>query len=50
MKLTYCMKVIAAVGPYISEFIDSISSEILADYEDSYAICYEVAHKQCDST
>lgn len=34
---------------YISEFIDTISGEILAYSEDSDEICYEVAHKQIDS-
>ena len=34
----------------IAEFINTISGEILADFEDSDEICYEVAHKQCDST
>ncbi len=34
----------------IAEFINTISGEILADSEDSDEICYEVAHKQCDST
>ncbi len=35
---------------YISEFIDTISGEILADSEDSDEICYEVAHKQSNSS
>ena len=35
---------------YVSEFIYTIFSEILAYSEDSDEICYEVAHKQCDST
>ena len=35
---------------YVSMFINSISGKILADSEDSDEICYEVAHKQCDST
>ena len=34
---------------YISQFIDTISGEILADSEDSDEICYEVAHKQINS-
>lgn len=34
----------------VSEFINTISSEILAYSEDSDEIRYEVAHKQCDST
>lgn len=34
---------------HISEFIHSISGEILADSEDSDFICYEVAHKQINS-
>ena len=35
---------------YISEFIHTISGEILADSEDSDEICYEVAHKQSNSS
>ena len=35
---------------YVSEFIYTISGEILADSEDSDEICYEVAHKQCNSS
>ena len=35
---------------YVSEFIHTISGEILADSEDSDEICYEVAHKQCYSS
>lgn len=35
---------------YISEFIHTISSEILAYPEDSDEICYEVAHKQSNSS
>ena len=34
----------------VSVFVNTISSEILADFEDSDEICYEVAHKQCNST
>ena len=34
----------------VSVSVNTISSEILADFEDSDEICYEVAHKQCDST
>ena len=34
---------------YVSEFIHTISGEILADSENSYEIYYEIAHKQCDS-
>ena len=33
---------------YISEFIDTISGEILADFEDFGEFCHEVAHKQID--
>lgn len=35
---------------YVSESINTISCEILADSEDSDEICYEVAHKQNDGT
>ena len=35
---------------YISEFIHTISGEILADSENSDEICYEVAHKQSNSS
>ena len=35
---------------YVSMFIDTISSKFLADAENSYEICYKVAHMQCDST
>lgn len=35
---------------HISEFIHTISGEILADSEDSDEICYEVAHKQSNSS
>ena len=35
---------------YVPEFIYTISGEILADTEDSYEICYEVAHKQTNSS
>jgi hypothetical protein len=34
----------------ITEFINTISGEILADSEDSDEICYEVAHKQANSS
>ena len=34
---------------YISEFINTISGEILADSENSDEICYEVAHMQINS-
>ena len=48
------MNAIAAILPVIRvkrpKFINTISSEILADFEDSDEIRYEVAHKQCDST
>lgn len=39
-----------AASGYVSAFIYTILGEILADFEDSDEICYEVAHKQCDST
>ena len=39
-----------ATSRYVSEFIDAISCEILADSEDSDEICYEVAHKQSNSS
>ena len=39
-----------AATAYISMFIHTISGEILADSEDSDEICYEVAHKQTDSS
>ncbi len=39
-----------ATTGYVSEFIHTISGEILADSENSEEICHEVAHKQCDST
>jgi len=39
-----------ATSGHVSVFIDTISGEIFADSKDSYEICYEVAHKQCDST
>ena len=35
---------------HISEFIHTISGEILADSENSDEICYEVAHKQSNSS
>ena len=35
---------------HISEFIHTISGEILADTENSDEICYEVAHKQNNSS
>ena len=35
---------------YVSVFIYTISGEILADSEDSDEICYEVAHKQANSS
>ena len=35
---------------YVSEFIYTISGEILADFEDSDEICYEVAHRQSNSS
>ena len=35
---------------HISEFIHTISSEILADSKNSDEICYEVAHKQSNSS
>ena len=38
-----------ATAGYVSEFINTIPGEILADPENSYEICYEVAHKQCNS-
>ncbi|MBR8788606.1 hypothetical protein IX307_002966 [Bacteroides pyogenes] len=34
---------------YISELINTISGEILADSENSDEICYEVAHMQINS-
>ena len=34
----------------VAKCVDTISSEILAYSEDSYEICYEVAHKQSDSS
>ena len=39
-----------ATTGYISKFIHTISGEILADSEDSDEICYEVAHKQMNSS
>lgn len=33
---------------YISEFINTIPGEILADSEESYDICHKVVHKQMD--
>ena len=35
---------------YVSIFIPTISGKFLADAENSYEICYKVAHMQCDST
>ncbi len=35
---------------HISEFINTIPGEIIADSEDSDEICYEVAHKQSNSS
>ena len=39
-----------ATTGHVSEFINTISGEILADSEDSGEICYEVAHKQANSS
>ncbi len=39
-----------ATTGYVSEFIYTIPGEILADSEDSDEICYEVAHKQTNSS
>ncbi|MDE6721340.1 MAG: hypothetical protein K2J84_04225, partial [Bacteroidaceae bacterium] len=35
---------------HVTEFINTISCEILADSKNSYEICYEVAHKQTNSS
>lgn len=35
---------------HVSQFIHPISGEILADSENSYEICYEVAHKQTNGS
>ena len=39
-----------ATTGYVSKFIYTIPSEILADSENSNEICYEVAHKQSNSS
>ena len=35
---------------HVSMFIDTISGKFLADAENSYLICYEVARMQCGDT
>ena len=35
---------------YVSMFIDTIPGKFLADAENSYELCYKVAHMQCDRT
>ena len=48
-SITHMLQTTGSTGD-IPKCVDTISSEILAYSEDSYEICYEVAHRQSNSS